>query len=117
MTERIGGMVVEERETTWILSLHGEHDLSTRTPLIHAIDAALAHAAKVVIDLSQTVFLDSSIIGVLYSGWQRSPEQANRSFAVAATPGSEARQIIDLVALAVVVPVYDDLQAALAALT
>lgn len=47
-----------------LVSVIGEHDLSTRPELTRALDEAAAHS-NVLVDLSECSFMDSSVIQVL----------------------------------------------------
>lgn len=49
-----------------LISLIGEHDLSTRNLLFDAVARAMERP-RVVIDLAECTFLDSCILGVLFS--------------------------------------------------
>jgi anti-sigma B factor antagonist len=49
----------------WLVSLEGEHDLSTADDLGEKLQAIFRTGTTVVIDLSTTTFIDSSTLGVL----------------------------------------------------
>jgi anti-anti-sigma factor len=112
-----GELVVEKAGDVWVLILRGEHDLATAGTLNDELDAIYAHGSKVLLDLSQLEFLDSTILGKLVRGATRATEAAEHGFAIAAPPESQARRILRLVALDRQLPVYDSTSEALAALT
>jgi anti-sigma B factor antagonist len=49
----------------WLVSLDGDHDLSTADDLLHKLRAIFRTGTTVVIDLTPTTFIDSSTLGVL----------------------------------------------------
>ncbi|HEX6116573.1 MAG TPA: STAS domain-containing protein [Solirubrobacterales bacterium] len=71
----------EERETT-IVALEGEIDLSTVPEAERLItDAEAGRPARLVIDLSEVTFMDSSGLRVLLTAHRRA-EEAGRGFAI-----------------------------------
>ena len=61
-TEQIGG-------DAYVISLAGEVDLYTAPEFKQELFAAIAQGAKqVIVDLSETTFIDSTTLGVLVSG-------------------------------------------------
>jgi anti-anti-sigma factor len=111
-----GELLVEKTETAWILSLRGEWDMSNSGALTAELEAVFSYGTKVVIDLRQTRFLDSSILAALIKGYERSQQKAEDAFVVIAPDGSWTRRILDTVGLGSHLPVYEDMEAALAAL-
>jgi anti-anti-sigma factor len=109
-------LVVEKLENTWILGLRGEHDLATCQTLEAELEAVFAHGTKVVIDLNDSTFIDSSIIGCIYRGYEAAHEKAEDALVVVAPPGSMPRRLLATVKLDTVIPTYDDMDAALNAL-
>jgi anti-anti-sigma factor len=64
-----GSISLEDREDTVVVHLVGEHDISTMPAIAGAVSAATARSPRVLIDLSDATFLDSSVLGlVLRSG-------------------------------------------------
>jgi anti-sigma B factor antagonist len=57
-----------------VLALSGEHDLST-APELRAQLHQLGDTSAVIIDLDETTFVDSSILGVLVGGLRRARER------------------------------------------
>jgi len=47
-----------------VLTLRGEHDLSTATDVSRRIESALESASGLAIDLSETTFIDSAMLRV-----------------------------------------------------
>lgn len=117
MSRLAGELVVEKTPGAWVLGLRGEHDLSTRDTLIAEIEAVFAHGTRVVVDLSETTFLDSSILNVLFEGHRQSRHKHEDAFVVAAPHGSLARRMLDLIQFGDVVPIYDSRENAIAALS
>jgi anti-anti-sigma factor len=77
-----------------VVSLFGEHDLSTRAALSVVLARAIGDDADVAIDLSGVVFMDASTIGVLVH--TRSVlRSASRPLSVR-DPSSFARFVLDL---------------------
>ncbi len=75
----VPGTVALERRAPGvaIVTLRGEHDLTTRA----AIDNALARAGNeshVLVDLSECTFIDSTVIGALVRAFQAFGEQGRR---------------------------------------
>ena len=60
-----------------IVTLRGEHDLSTRAEISDAL-ARVGNEAHVLVDLSECSFIDSSVIGVLVVAFQALDEQGRR---------------------------------------
>ncbi len=63
----VGGVTVKHCDSngTWLIALSGEHDLST-TPLIEKATGDIwSRCSTAVIDVSQTTFIDSSVINWL----------------------------------------------------
>jgi anti-sigma B factor antagonist len=94
-------------EGQWpVLVMSGEHDLST-APELRARLHELSDADAVIIDLDETTFVDSSILGVLVGGLRRARE---RDVPFSVVLGDEAhpaiRRIFELTGLHDVFPIY-----------
>ena len=61
-----------------VVVMAGEHDLGSADKVLAAIEAALPDQ-NVVVDLNETTFIDSFVIGALVRGWQ-SANAAGRTF-------------------------------------
>jgi len=100
-----------------VIVLWGEHDLST-APELRARLHDMGGAGAVMVDLDQTTFVDSSILGVLVGGLRRARE-ADVPFGlmVGADAHQAIRRIFELTGLYDVFPIYASRDEALAALT
>jgi anti-sigma B factor antagonist len=113
---RTGQIGVETIGETHVLVLRGEHDLSTAPEVRAHVEEGVAAGGDVIVDLTETGFIDSSILGVLVAGY-RSVAAADpaRRFAVVAVPGSSVTRLFDLVSVSEVLPVYPTRAEAIAA--
>ncbi|MDX6571756.1 MAG: anti-sigma factor antagonist, partial [Gaiellales bacterium] len=100
-----------------VIALSGEHDLST-APELRACLHDLADADAVIIDLDETTFVDSSILGVLVGGLRRARER-DVPFAIVLGDGAHPaiRRIFELTGLHDVFPIYPTRQGAQAGLS
>jgi anti-anti-sigma factor len=99
--ETRSGIVVRTtpgRPETAVISLVGAHDLST-SPMLerHAVEH-LAHADRLVVDLSQASFVDSSIVNTLV-GLARQARPRGVTFQVIAVDGSHPQRVLALMGL------------------
>jgi anti-anti-sigma factor len=77
--EHIGAtVIVDHRDDVVVISLVGEHDMTTADELTVAIDAAAAHRHGIVISLAEATFLDSAIVHRLYKGDRRMLDAGRR---------------------------------------
>ena len=82
----------------WLVRVRGEADLSTATQLVTALDdAADGSAARVVVDLAGTSFVDSTTIGVLLGADRRLREQGGNLVLV--TGGGHVDRVLALTGL------------------
>ena len=96
-----------------VISLHGEHDLSTADDL----RSALADAnTRVVIDLSDATFIDTSTLRIIIGTRNGSPFP-ERAVAVVAPLGGEPRRAFDLVHAGDHIRIFPMRELALVALT
>jgi anti-sigma B factor antagonist len=116
MRHAAGELVVDKSQPAWVLTLRGEHDLSTSPTLRAELEAVYARGTKFAVDLSETTFLDSSILHALYDGLRMAREKAGDGFAVVAPPGSCAERILGVAGFDEVLPVYPSLAGATEAL-
>jgi anti-sigma B factor antagonist len=104
---RTGQIGVESIGELQVLILRGEHDLSTAPDVRAHVEEAVSAGGDLVVDLSETGFIDSSILGVLVAGYRSVTTAAPpRRFAVVAVPGSSVTRLFDLVSVSDVIPVY-----------
>ena len=98
-----------------MVTISGEHDLSTATNLRRQLDSLLDEGTTTVVDLSPATFIDSSILGVILDGRRRAAE-ANVGFAVLHSDGSEAvDRVLEVTGLRVELPVHARREEALSA--
>ena len=98
-----------------VVTPRGEIDIHTAPALRLTIAEALADPAvdRLVVDLSQTTFLDSSALGVLIGALKRMREREGRLGIV--EPPSSIRRIFEITALDRVLDLHPDRDAALGA--
>jgi anti-sigma B factor antagonist len=97
-----------------VVSLLGEHDLSTRPQLAEAFEAAGAHS-NVVVDLSDCAFMDSTVISALLAT-SRAARARDELFGVVIPPARvNLTRLAEMTRLAEVFPVYSSLADALVA--
>ena len=89
-----------------VLAMSGEHDLST-APELRARLHDLGESSAVIIDLDQTTFVDSSILGVLVGGLRRARER-DVPFGLVLGEGAHPaiRRIFELTGLHDVFPIF-----------
>lgn len=112
---RLGGVQIdrEDDSATWIVRLTGEHDLATVDALREQF-ATVPGDESLIIDLSDTSFLDSSILGVIVEAHSRSAEAGGR-FGLVVPDGSFAARLVELAGLSDRLPVYRSRAEAVAA--
>jgi anti-anti-sigma factor len=102
-------------ETTAVVAVVGEHDLSGGDALRQALDTAAARRTYVVVDFSRCTLLDSTGIAVLLDA-QRQVRAAEGRFALVIPPGRGAvARVAELIRLADLVPISATLEDALEA--
>jgi anti-sigma B factor antagonist len=90
-----------------VISLTGEHDLTTAPTLRERLDEAFGKGSPVVVNLSGAEFIDSSIIGVLVDMHKRAGE-AGLGFATALEDGAApVRRVLEVTGLDRNLPVRD----------
>jgi anti-anti-sigma factor len=102
-----GELIVEKLPSVWLLRLRGEHDIATAASLDAQLEAVFRPGANVIVDLSDAVFIDSSIVSAIFRGVRSSHQGGRGAVTVCAPPGSFARQVLDQAGLADAVPIFD----------
>jgi anti-sigma B factor antagonist len=98
-----------------VLTISGEHDLSTAPNLRRQLDGLLGERAVTVVDLSPATFIDSSILGVILDGRRRASD-AGVGFEVVQARGAEAvDRVLEVTGLRTDLPVHESREVAFAA--
>ena len=105
----MGGTIELERDCgVWVVTLRGEHDLSTAARLRNSLANSLAGASTAIVDLSNAEFIDSSTLHVLVGA-----RRQRRSVVLVAPSGSVAGRLVELVRLDDAIPTYQSRSEAL----
>jgi anti-sigma B factor antagonist len=96
--------------TTWldgmpVLDVQGEVDAQTAPELERSIERVSGRDRRIVIDLSDCAFIDSSVLHVLL-------QAAARDRLVIVCPPGNVRRVLDIVRVADVAPVVESLRTA-----
>ena len=104
---RTGELAVERTDAGLaVLTISGEHDLSTAPSLRRRLDLLLVEGTATVVDLSSATFVDSSILGVILDARRRAAD-ADIGFAVVHSNGAEAiDRVLDVTGLRSELPVH-----------
>lgn len=110
---------IESRVETEILSddvavvaVHGEADLHFAPELGDTLDAVIdAGPTRVLVDLSDTVFIDSMALGVLLAGTKRMRADGNRLELI--VPNPDLRRIFEITMLDRVLLIHPSLEPAI----
>jgi len=96
-----------------VLALEGEHDIYTAPKLRDKLSGLVDAGPSLIVDLSETTFVDSSILGALLNARQQAIE-AGTGFAVCVAPAAEpaVRRVFELTGLTDTLPVLDSLELA-----
>jgi len=101
-----GEIAVERDQGAWVVTLRGEHDLSTGPAIEAACDSAWAHSSSIVFDLAGATFIDSTVVGVMVSARRRAAESGG-SVAVVAPAGGPPARVLTLVGINDVLPLHE----------
>jgi anti-sigma B factor antagonist len=104
---RTGELALERNDPgVAVLTISGEHDLSTAPNLRRRLDGLLEEGVATVLDLSSATFIDSSILSVILDGRRRAAE-AKVGFAVTRPNSSDAvDRVLEVTGLRAELPVH-----------
>jgi anti-sigma B factor antagonist len=104
---RTGELALERNDAGFaVLTVSGEHDLSTAPNLRRQLESLLDAETAAVIDLSPATFIDSSILGVILDGRRRAAD-SGIAFAVVHTNGADAvDRVLEVTGLRAELPVH-----------
>lgn len=88
--------------STWVLKLVGEHDLSTAPAVDAAFEQIEASGTTVVVDFTETSFIDSTVLGALITRARR-----GETLLLVAPKTGTARRTLDLVGLTGTLTTFD----------
>jgi anti-sigma B factor antagonist len=106
-TVRTGELALERNDAGLaVLTISGEHDLSTAPNLRRRLDNLLDEGTATIVDLSPATFIDSSILGVILDGRRRATD-SGVGFAVVHTNGADAvDRVLEVTGLRAELPVH-----------
>jgi anti-sigma B factor antagonist len=105
---RTGEMALKRNDAgLTVLTISGEHDLSTAPELRRSLERLISGGDPIVIDLSPATFVDSSVLGVILDARRRA-EEAGLGFAVAhESNGNDAvARVLEITGLRSDLPVH-----------
>jgi anti-sigma B factor antagonist len=104
---RTGELALERNDAGLaVLTISGEHDLSTAPSLRRRLDNLLDEGTGIVVDLSPATFIDSSILGVILDARRRAAD-AGVGFAVVHSNGADAvDRVLEVTGLRAELPVH-----------
>jgi anti-anti-sigma factor len=102
----LGEVVVEQDRGTWVVTLRGEHDLSTEPSLGDVLKQAFGGGSKVVVDLSQVEFIDSTVLRALAYGRQEAVEHAEHEIVIVAPTDTFASRVLRVTGIDKVIRVF-----------
>jgi anti-sigma B factor antagonist len=109
------GIAVERAGDVTVVTLTGEHDVSTAPHLREQVVPTLDSGNPLVVDLSAATFIDSSVLGVLLGGLRRARENGlGYAIVLGDDSGSAVRRIFDVTGLVPVFPIHARLDDAVA---
>jgi len=111
----VGEVVVERDQDAWVVTLRGEHDISTNPSLDDALHEAFGRGSKVVVDLSEVEFIDSSVLRALAYGRKEAVEHAEHELVIVAPSGSFVSRVLRLTGIDRMIGVYETRADAIAA--
>jgi anti-sigma B factor antagonist len=89
-----------------VLTISGEHDLSTAPNLRRRLDNLLEEGTATVVDLSPATFIDSSILGVILDGRRRATDMGIGYAVVHANGADAVDRVLDVTGLRTELPVH-----------
>lgn len=98
-----------------VVSMRGEHDISTAPELAHALEQAAAHS-DVLIDLSECDFIDSTAIGLLIRTAKEMQARDEQFVVVIPSESSNVARVAHMIRLSELMPVKTSREEALASL-
>jgi anti-anti-sigma factor len=99
-----------------VVRLYGEHDLSSADHVQDAIETELAFCGSVVLDLSQTQYIDSHIVRILFHTAAEANNGRNR-FALCVATKPIVERVLQITQATSEIPTYQSENAAIAALS
>jgi anti-anti-sigma factor len=101
----------------WVVALRGEHDIATADRLAERFDEIFAQGTKIVVDLSDADFIDSSTIRVILRAYRHAEETHGDKVVLVVPPANLTLQrLLEVSGLGRILPVFPDRQQALSAL-
>jgi anti-anti-sigma factor len=106
MSTRAISLVRQDAADGCVVVLTGEHDLSSVDELRQAFEQTSSDRS-VLVDLSDTAFIDSAVLGALIASHREAAEQGRHwALIVGNGSGAAVRRILELTGLDAVMPVY-----------
>jgi anti-sigma B factor antagonist len=110
MTDEILEVLTTERQGVPVVWAAGEVDVSTAPRLREHLTTLPVDARRVVVDLSEVTFLDSTGLGVLVAGWKRCQESGASLELVVTRP--QVRKVLEITSLDGVFTIFDSIDEA-----
>ncbi len=106
-TVRTGELGLERNDAGLaVLTISGEHDLSTAPNLRRRLDSLLDDGTATVVDLSPATFIDSSILGVILDARRRAADREIGLAIVHANGADAVDRVLDVTGLRAELPVH-----------
>ena len=91
-----------------LVALEGEHELCGASKLQEQIDALIAEGVSIVIDLTETVFLDSSIVGLLLNAQKlAAANHVDYTVVLGKSTGQSVRRMFEITGLSEILPLVE----------
>ena len=91
-----------------LVSLSGEHELYDALKLRERIASLLDDGRSIVVDLTETIFVDSSIVGVLLDAKRLAADRGlDHSVVLGRTTGEAVRRMFEMTGLGGILPVVE----------
>jgi anti-anti-sigma factor len=108
-------VIVQDLEgDRWLFTLQGEHDASTAPAIREQLDAVFRTGTAVVVDLSTTLFIDSSILAVLVDANTMAESSEGKRFGLVVGQATPPERLLRLVGLLRHFEVFRSVEEALA---
>ncbi len=110
---RTGELAIERTNAGLaVLTITGEHDLSTAPELRRRLEALLAEGTGVIVDLSSATFIDSSILGAILDAKRRAGDTAVGYAVLSANGAGAVDRVLEVTGLRSELPVHGEREAA-----